>query len=85
MPLAISVLQFGELQVSCCSYCNSLKCYLQKLNLENNMHLFQVDVDVNKVLFSEKLGPNESTVFKHSASGKFRVRSRLATLTFYFQ
>jgi len=49
------------------------------------MHLFEVDVEVDKVSFSEKLGPVESTVFKHSDSGKFRVRSRLATLTFYFK
>lgn len=78
-------LQFGELQVSCCSHCNNFKYYLQKLSLENNLHLFQVDVDVNNESFSEKLGPNQSTVFKHPESGKFRVGPTLATLTFYFK
>lgn len=34
------------------------------------MHLFQVDVDVTKAPFSEKFGPNESTPFKYSDSGK---------------
>lgn len=83
MLMAISVFALGELQVSCCSHCNSLKCCLQKLNLENNMHLFQVDV--NKMSFSEQPGPIASVVFKHKDSGTFGLGSRFATLTSYFK
>lgn len=47
------------------------------------MHLFQIDV--NKMSFSKQPGPNESIVFKHKDSGKFRLGSRFATPTFYFK
>lgn len=44
-----------------------------------------MQADASKVSFTEQLGPNESTVPKHSDSGKLRVGFRLATLKFYFK